>query len=813
MEISKKLSKEKIIKTFNKKTFIYKSPLFNKYSNKSKHNAEIINFLQTNYKDKIIYNNLKKYNTSSSILNKYIINDIIFDHRNHIVALFKNYLLWDETSEFLKRYYMKKDIFGRLPKISEYYEHYTLFSPNYLANDGLLLIIMIKWIRRKKKYLQYLEEKEEQEKSNKHKKNLNKNFEPLINDENLSLSKNRSKSFFSSCVDLSKNTLELTILDNEICNNKRKNSENKKYKNKNNQQFNMDEEFKNSVSFTEIFDDLSSHFSVLINNNNNKNWKLNQMSIKNLENKKIKTKKEINLNNNSKKVSIKQKNQKSLSKKISVNKQQNIIKKEKEAFQIKIKEIHKTNKVQKKSNIKKSAISKEKNKIENDKNNENNKENNKLIANNFNNKETKKFQKVSIVNINLRENKENKDINNLYNNNNASNKEMMKNINILNGNSSKSKKILKGNDENLNTINTIANINQQYYSLGKLIKNIKQGSAIKKMNMKSLNLLNFNPNIIPNLKKIVSKQKDKKIIFPRNYNLMYNNNTNKLNTIKRDNFEQMKLLTDRDKDKENNKMIINTNENSKYIKLNDNTSIYNNISNNNSNVYYDQNELFAKKVSKLIKKKHISLMGDNLSFKEPNNSNILIYKNDKNDKTNINNISNLNNLRYKKNSVLRQFNSKRDFNFSNSKNNILQNYNNISNNSISSSSSSLIGLNQKKRLSSYLSQNSSINKKKSMQKINLNLNLQINFNINLDKKNKKLILGKRLNNRIFNEITNNKNLAIQNILKNDKNNNSNNISVPLTQRYYYKVNHNQNYLGEKRSSSSSNSKTKKRIKN
>ena len=126
-----------------------------------------------------------------------------------------------------------------------------------------------------------------------------------------------------------------------------------KNKIKNIQQFNIDEEFKNSVSFTEIFDDLSSHFSVLINNNNNKNWKLNQMSIKNLENKKIKTKKEINLNNNSKKVNIKQKNQKSLSKKISVNKQQNIIKKEKEPFQIKIKEIHKTNKVQKKSNIKK----------------------------------------------------------------------------------------------------------------------------------------------------------------------------------------------------------------------------------------------------------------------------------------------------------------------------------------------------------------------------------------------------------------------------------------------------------------------------
>ena len=390
----------------------------------------------------------------------------------------------------------------------------------------------------------------------------------------------------------------------------------------------------------------------------------------------------------------------------------------------------------------------------------------------------------------------------------------MKNISILNSNSGKNKKVIIANDENLNTINTTANVNPQYYSLGKLIKNNKQGSAIKKMSMKSLNLINFNPNVIPNLKKIVSKQKDKKIIFPRNFNLMYNNNTNKLNSIKKENYDQMKLLTDRDKEN-SNKMIMDTNENSKFIKLNDNTSINNNKNINNiENIYFDQSDLFAKKVSKLIKKKHISLLGDNLSFKEPSNSKILLYKNEMNEKNNINNISNLNNLRYKKNSVLRQFNSKRDFNFSNSKNNILQNYNNISNNSINSSSSSLNSLNKKKlRLSNYLSQNNSINKRKSLQKINLNLNLQINFNINLDKKNKKLILGKRLNNRIFNEITNNKNIAQQNIQNNDSNNNYNNISVPLTQRCYYNINQYKKCLCEKRSASSSNSKKKKRVKN
>ena len=805
MEIANKINKEKLIKSSNKKTFIYKSPSFNKSSNKSKHNNEIINFKHSNYKEKIIHNNLKKYNISTKTFNKYIINDIIFDHRNHIVAVFKNYLLWDESSEFLKRYYKKKDIFGRLPKISEYYEQYTLFSPNYLANEGLLIIIMIKWIKKKKKYMQYLEEKEEAEKNKKVKKNLNQNFEPLISEEILSLTKNRSKSFFSSCIDLSKNTLELTTFDNDFDYNKRKKSENKIYKEQNNNEFD-NEEFKNSVSFTEIIDDLSSHFSVLINKNNNyKDYKIEEKPIKNCETKKIISKNDINIKNNTKKSNTKQIKQKCLTKKPSLKKQQMLMKKEKEILPMKIKEIHKINKVQKKTNTKKSVLSKDKNKIEKIKEKVNdNKDNNKIQPNS---KDVKRFQKVTIININL---KENKDINNNTKNNEVQlNKMNVKNISILNSNSGKNKKEVKVYNENLNIINTIANINPQYYSISKLINNNKQSSSKKKINMKSLNLINFNPNIIPDLKKLVSKQKDKKIIFPRNFNLIYKNNTNntnKLNSIKKENYDQMKLLTDRDK--ENNKIVMNTNENSKYIKLNDNTCINNknNINSNIENIYFDQNDLFAKRVSKLIKKKHISLIGDNLSFKEPNNTNILLFKKENKENMNINNISNVNNLRYKKNSVLRQFNSKRDFNFSNSKNNLLQNYNNISNNSISSSSSSLNSLNKKHRLSSYLSQNNSITKRKSLQKINLNLNLQINFNINLDKKNKKLILGKRLNNRIFNEISNNKNIAIQN------NNISNNISIPLTQRCYYNVNQYHQFLGEQRSSSSSNSKTKRRIK-
>ena len=93
----------------------------------------------------------------------------------------------------------------------------------------------------KRKYLHYLEEKEQEEKNNKLKKNLNKNFEPVFSEEILSLTKTKSKSFYSSCVDLSKNTLELSVFDNEVKNNKRKSSENKIYKDKNNHKLNIEE--------------------------------------------------------------------------------------------------------------------------------------------------------------------------------------------------------------------------------------------------------------------------------------------------------------------------------------------------------------------------------------------------------------------------------------------------------------------------------------------------------------------------------------------------------------------------------------------
>jgi hypothetical protein len=58
----------------------------------------------------IIEENLnKKYLTSREYYNVKIINDVIYNENTHIVSVFKDYLIFDDVSEFLKRSYNKSE--------------------------------------------------------------------------------------------------------------------------------------------------------------------------------------------------------------------------------------------------------------------------------------------------------------------------------------------------------------------------------------------------------------------------------------------------------------------------------------------------------------------------------------------------------------------------------------------------------------------------------------------------------------------------------------------------------------------------------
>lgn len=76
---------------------------------------------------------LKTYYITENYYNSRIINDIIYNEKSHIVSLFKDNLIIDDCSEFLKRYYTTDESQLRLPRFFEYHETYSRIYPNYTA--------------------------------------------------------------------------------------------------------------------------------------------------------------------------------------------------------------------------------------------------------------------------------------------------------------------------------------------------------------------------------------------------------------------------------------------------------------------------------------------------------------------------------------------------------------------------------------------------------------------------------------------------------------------------------------------------------
>lgn len=48
------------------------------------------------------------------------------------MSVFKDYLIFDDISEFLKRFYNNQESEQRLPKMFEFYEKFSKVFPNYV---------------------------------------------------------------------------------------------------------------------------------------------------------------------------------------------------------------------------------------------------------------------------------------------------------------------------------------------------------------------------------------------------------------------------------------------------------------------------------------------------------------------------------------------------------------------------------------------------------------------------------------------------------------------------------------------------------
>ena len=103
---------------------------------------------------------IKKYDNPPSFHDIKIINDIIFNEETHNVAMFKEYLIYEEMNEFLKRFYFKEEIKHKMPKILLFYEKYSKIYANYTILPESRY--MYKNIKRKQKMIDKLQEIEEE---------------------------------------------------------------------------------------------------------------------------------------------------------------------------------------------------------------------------------------------------------------------------------------------------------------------------------------------------------------------------------------------------------------------------------------------------------------------------------------------------------------------------------------------------------------------------------------------------------------------------------------------------------------------------
>ena len=99
-----------------------------------------------------------KYSTDGNFYSIKVINDIIGNEPTHIVAEFKDYLIYGDDSEFLHNFYKKEDSKKHLPKIFDYYNKCSVIFPNYVVFPESKYIF--KNIKKKQKVIDIQQEQE-----------------------------------------------------------------------------------------------------------------------------------------------------------------------------------------------------------------------------------------------------------------------------------------------------------------------------------------------------------------------------------------------------------------------------------------------------------------------------------------------------------------------------------------------------------------------------------------------------------------------------------------------------------------------------
>ena len=102
---------------------------------------------------------IDKYYHDKNFYNSKVIDDIINNESTHVVAEFKEYLIYGDDSEFLQKNYNIEDCKKYLPKIFNYYESCSVIFPNYVILPESKYIY--KNIQRKQRVIDLQQEQED----------------------------------------------------------------------------------------------------------------------------------------------------------------------------------------------------------------------------------------------------------------------------------------------------------------------------------------------------------------------------------------------------------------------------------------------------------------------------------------------------------------------------------------------------------------------------------------------------------------------------------------------------------------------------
>ena len=216
--------------------------------------AELL-FFEKKAKELII----KNYNEKMHVnINNLLINKIIWNKKGHIVTLFKDFLLYDEISEFCIEFYTYDKIKKKLIELFNYYNESSFIFPNYtpLPESKYIYNNIIK----KQRVIDDQENMEELKLIEKHNKKLNniiKNFYENNQSQSKFFDSSIYNSILKSCESLSRLLFGI---------------ENKKINNNNNQ--NIINDSNNNASFLENYNINENEEELYLNDNiiGNKNY-------------------------------------------------------------------------------------------------------------------------------------------------------------------------------------------------------------------------------------------------------------------------------------------------------------------------------------------------------------------------------------------------------------------------------------------------------------------------------------------------------------------------------------------------------------